>query len=758
MVDPINITDVQANETNVDWYADGERANSLVLNRPIKQIAGIVNEVINDLYGDGSSGISERIRKAQQAVIDGEIYAGANDQYLVVNDTIPANTRFVVVQVDGKNLVLLSADGSLLSGNVDAIGTSFDSFREVSATIATNPVALVTLETYMYRQGNLAIGWGYVGDGVVDDAPSLNKALQDSNLVITPVGTTPLLNSKLTVGDSTLNFMFSEVLADHNDQVFTLSSGKVLNAIIDGNAMDHTTYPSEVLPGDGATIKNVFYKNFHGITAYQTYPIKLPLFGAKNFVIEDVQMDNITQDDNGAVTGKGFVGGIFIESATLGTQETTSSGRVKGLTASNIYSVDAGSGVVQDSDLIRGYWDPVNGDISTLKWDIDFIDITARNVGKRVFKTGGINGCTIRNVRCYKDDGNGDMYSVISLTSESSDWVIDGVVGEGDFARGIEFTGNDHLVENVNLKSTAATTGYGLQMGGAIGIVRRARVSKVHLEGFSSGIYFYDSFDSTISQATLRDNASSVLTFNASGGNVNSIKDFDIVGGLMAIDGGAFLFMNDIRISGVELSSGSYTLDLRDGSINAKNILISANLNGRRCVNLDIKNGATVQLDDFTVIRNSDNGALQNDHCIFTTQESTGGGVLRGSKIRVVSNINPDNGGAAALGRELVLLQNINFAVDKFEIQNNAPRNSGSADFKVTGCEGVCKLGKLETLHTVSHGNIDVVAPTDAFILGELNIENGFANSIQGYVGTAFLKGGATLTNTINTPNTITIP
>jgi hypothetical protein len=34
-------------ETNVDWYADGERANAAVLNRPIKQVAGIVNEVID---------------------------------------------------------------------------------------------------------------------------------------------------------------------------------------------------------------------------------------------------------------------------------------------------------------------------------------------------------------------------------------------------------------------------------------------------------------------------------------------------------------------------------------------------------------------------------------------------------------------------------------------------------------------------------------------------------------------------------------
>ena len=34
-------------ETNVDWYADGERVNAAVLNRPIKQVAGIVNTLID---------------------------------------------------------------------------------------------------------------------------------------------------------------------------------------------------------------------------------------------------------------------------------------------------------------------------------------------------------------------------------------------------------------------------------------------------------------------------------------------------------------------------------------------------------------------------------------------------------------------------------------------------------------------------------------------------------------------------------------
>ena len=38
-------------ETNVDWYADGERATAAVLNRPVKQVAGIVNTLIDTVNG-----------------------------------------------------------------------------------------------------------------------------------------------------------------------------------------------------------------------------------------------------------------------------------------------------------------------------------------------------------------------------------------------------------------------------------------------------------------------------------------------------------------------------------------------------------------------------------------------------------------------------------------------------------------------------------------------------------------------------------
>ena len=45
-MEKINITGNP--DTNVDWYADGERANAAVLNRPIKQLAGFINTLIDN--------------------------------------------------------------------------------------------------------------------------------------------------------------------------------------------------------------------------------------------------------------------------------------------------------------------------------------------------------------------------------------------------------------------------------------------------------------------------------------------------------------------------------------------------------------------------------------------------------------------------------------------------------------------------------------------------------------------------------------
>ena len=64
-------------ETNVDWYADGERVNADVLNRPIKQVAGIVNaliDAVNDQSGTDTGEWSETL--STKAPINNPTFTG----------------------------------------------------------------------------------------------------------------------------------------------------------------------------------------------------------------------------------------------------------------------------------------------------------------------------------------------------------------------------------------------------------------------------------------------------------------------------------------------------------------------------------------------------------------------------------------------------------------------------------------------------------------------------------------------------------
>jgi hypothetical protein len=111
-------------ETNVDWYANGELATDLVLNRPIKQVAGIVNEVIDavDTKVDKVAGkqlSTEDFTSAEKDKLDG-IQAGAQ-----------VNT---VTSVAGKtgNVTLTKADVDLSS-----VDNTSDANKPVSTATQT---------------------------------------------------------------------------------------------------------------------------------------------------------------------------------------------------------------------------------------------------------------------------------------------------------------------------------------------------------------------------------------------------------------------------------------------------------------------------------------------------------------------------------------------------------------------------------------------------------------------------------------------
>ena len=94
-------------ETNVDWYADGERANAAVLNRPIKQVAGIVNTLI-DAVNDQSANGEWTEQRVQQTVTawwatEGEALVDGFRTYRTVSTSLPSGVprqgeEWIVVQ------------------------------------------------------------------------------------------------------------------------------------------------------------------------------------------------------------------------------------------------------------------------------------------------------------------------------------------------------------------------------------------------------------------------------------------------------------------------------------------------------------------------------------------------------------------------------------------------------------------------------------------------------------------------------------
>lgn len=566
------------------------------------------------------------------------------------------------------------------------------------------------------------------------------------------------INETLVIGDKVLDMRGATISATGGNKVFTVASGSLLNAEILGNDLDHGSSIGSILEGDGARVMGVKIKNFHGQASFQTYCIEVPLFGAYNFYIDDILFKNITQDDNGAVVGQGFVGGLRFYSGTLGTQETTSSGRVKNLTGNHIYSVDTGAGVVQDSDLIRLYWDVANGNISDLDWNIDFENITGINVGKRIFKTGGINGCTAKNIKCFKYDGlHEDMYGSVVLTAGSSRWNIDGVTGSGAISRGVVLNGSDNVVSNIDVSSTAAGATYCLQVGGTSGQATNNVINSLVSSGFNATAYIYDGVDNVINGLVSK--GCSIAFFNnpASIGNTgNIVNNLESRGGLVRVSSGSFS-LNNVSIKDTPLTALGHAFEINGGSAKVRGLSVDATQSARRPVNIALAADGYLDIDDVIITRSSSAGAIVNDHCIFTTQDSAVGSKLKIGTMSVIANSNPSTGGSNAEGRQLVLIKNVNYEINKLHVTNNAAIGSNSSDVAVINAQGACSFGTLKTTQNIAGSSVSINNSTNGTTIEVLDIENGFNNNIACYIGTALKRGGCSIANELNTVNEITV-
>lgn len=65
-IEKVNTTQVQADETNVDWIANGERLNETNINRPARQVAEVLNNAIDEIeieLADINTGSTEGLQE-----------------------------------------------------------------------------------------------------------------------------------------------------------------------------------------------------------------------------------------------------------------------------------------------------------------------------------------------------------------------------------------------------------------------------------------------------------------------------------------------------------------------------------------------------------------------------------------------------------------------------------------------------------------------------------------------------------------------
>ncbi|WXB47870.1 hypothetical protein WCWAEYFT_CDS0168 [Vibrio phage VB_VaC_TDDLMA] len=256
MVDKINITDVQEDETNVDWYADGERANALVLNRPVKQIAGVVNEIIDEVdVLSQNSGIN--------------VYRGSNGQYIQDTDVIPSDINHLAVQIGSEIIVCpyvhVSNGSQEATGVISNLNTTT---RPYSLTIGGSNYILLNPKYWLLPESGVNAGAFWLDESDVNTS-SLQTALNAFDKI-----TLPEMNLKvddsLILSKSVYQIIGGAKSRLYFDQADFPSNGSILKSLeddrpgggtlalsiqnVDFYAYDPTTSAPSTVLGDASAI------------------------------------------------------------------------------------------------------------------------------------------------------------------------------------------------------------------------------------------------------------------------------------------------------------------------------------------------------------------------------------------------------------------------------------------------------------------------------------------------------------------------
>lgn len=507
--------------------------------------------------------------------------------------------------------------------------------------------------------------FGAYADGVTNDSAAFIKA-KDFEGIVNGSGAVYKITS--TVGEITSSWHGNNsTILLQSCALGVVNGGFIGGFIVDGGGTDCTAYPLAIKsPSENSRIGDMTYQNIHGQSSFQTYPLYIPVYGAQDFSVGNQTFINITQDDDGAVTGKGFVGGIYLVGLDADVPNGKSNGRIGNVHGDTIKSVDAGSGVVQDADLIRAFCETTTTD----SFDITIGNVTGRNVAKRLVKVSSLGGLNIGDVSAVNLDNSLPMHAVVELLSSAINCTLGDIrgTGYGDRIAWIKGRGNqvgnvhDHFGSQAVIFGEAGNQAVSCQVGNVLG---RGNFATGGTQGY--GVQIIDADKCQVGDIS----GLFAIAYNAETTNTgrNKVGAINCNGRVAHQAGGASVLSITADITGEPVAGTHYVFSAEFNTESA-DIITDGRVTAAAA-------GAVVDVDlgKFKIRRATSANGVESNHSVFTTASATGGKLRGNLDVEVNAVVGTTASGTA--GKSLIYITGCD--VEDFSASVNVTATSRGA-------------------------------------------------------------------------------
>jgi hypothetical protein len=541
--------------------------------------------------------------------------------------------------------------------------------EQVWTVVDTNPLpnefgfAITGTGLYLKESSNQKYfeSFGAYGNGIDLDDSAFSFAKSYAGTVLgQPESTYNISQSYDLTNTAKWNGNWAKIKLTGNNYFVTVSGGcKIENFDVDGLDEDHTAYPVSIAtPSISAQVGDMIYRNFHGKTSTQTYPLKIPAYGAKNFTVGNQKFFNILQDDDGSVTGKGFVGGVYLVGVDSEVALGKSYGTVGDIYGDVIKSVDAGFGVVQDSDLVRMFAETPE---TTQQFDITFGNVVGRNVYKRIVKGASLPGVKFGDIWSFNPQEASESYTlfaVVECLGTAKNLKFGDIYSEGPSERNVWMKGNGNKCGDIFDGAGASGVIFGgpgdqavsCQVGNLLG----RGLNDNSQQGIAVNFFNADKCQAGNITGLF---AVSVNTDTENVGN-NTVGDITCNGRINAVYGSTTIGNIDVDIRPTPVAGSHFIL-----GESVKLTTAEITTDGR--VTLSVT-GSDVNVDfgQTRIIRRTNANGDADNHSVFTTASAISG-MLRGKvNIEVRATVPGTPSGSA--GKTLAYFTNVN--IDDFDL------------------------------------------------------------------------------------------